>query len=275
MPNRPMDLYTILSRQAPETIGFRSRFEYGFKYCGGYVDPTDGSWVFKGHSNMDELRANVHGKFMLRIKKGDVLKDLPPKNSEVVVIGENLPKKITALDKRLSALWGDRREMTADDETDLSTLRKEVGISKISYAVPFIKDALEASDEKILIFAFHKKVIAGLISGLRKFDPYVITGATPKPDRMKAVRGFQKKKKRRVLIANYLAGGTGFTLTKATRVIFVEWSWVPAENEQAADRAHRYGQTETVNVQYLVIKNSLDRVVLETMLRKAQVTAKI
>jgi SNF2 family DNA or RNA helicase len=72
------------------------------------------------------------------------------------------------------------------------------------------------------------------------------------------------------VIGNYKAMGVGFTLTRATRVIFVEYSWNPAENEQAADRAHRIGQTETVFVQYMVYKDSVDKKVIERILKKRE-----
>ncbi len=75
-----------------------------------------------------------------------------------------------------------------------------------------------------------------------------------------------------MLIGNYLAMGIGFTLTKATRGLFVEFSWVPGENEQAGDRMHRIGQTGSVHIQYMVYKNSIDKKVIEALLRKRKAT---
>jgi DNA helicase INO80 len=60
----------------------------------------------------------------------------------------------------------------------------------------------------------------------------------------------------------------GFNLTKACRVVQVEFSWVYDENRQVFDRAHRYGQKNDVLVQYVVYKNSIDRKVIETAMRK-------
>lgn len=273
MPNRPMDLYTILSKQAPETINFRSRFDYGFRYCGGYIEPETGTWVFKGASNQERLRSHVHGKFMLRLKKRDVLKSLPPKSEEVVIIGPNVPRTLTALDRKLAQQWGEPDQ--AMDEEHISTYRKKIGIAKVPACLEVIKDVLRGGDEKILIFAHHIDVVAMLVDGLKEYAPLAISGKTSKPDRQARVNLFQNDDACRILIGNIQASGTGFTLTKATRVIFVEWSWVPAENEQASDRAHRIGQREAVHVQYLVFKNSLDKVVLETNLRKRQVTDQI
>ncbi len=97
----------------------------------------------------------------------------------------------------------------------------------------------------------------------------------PTLEKQLAVEKFQNKKRHRVMVGNIVACGLGFTLTKATQVFFVEYSWCPKINEQAADRAHRIGQRNNVYVRYMVFANSLDRVVLETDLRKRNVIANI
>jgi len=43
-------------------------------------------------------------------------------------------------------------------------------------------------------------------------------------------------------------GGLGLTLTGADTVIFIDHDWNPMRDLQAMDRAHRIGQTKTVNV---------------------------
>ncbi len=96
----------------------------------------------------------------------------------------------------------------------------------------------------------------------------MITGDVLKAKRQPLVDEFQKNPKRRLLIGNIEACGLGFTLTKATRVLFVEFSWVDGQNGQASDRAHRIGQNQSVLVQYVVLKDSFDRQRMETLLRK-------
>ena len=43
-------------------------------------------------------------------------------------------------------------------------------------------------------------------------------------------------------------GGLGLTRTGADTVIFIDHDWNPMRDLQAMDRAHRIGQTKTVNV---------------------------
>lgn len=275
IPNgRPMELFPILSTVAPETIDFMSGFEYGRKFCRGHR--TRFGWDFSGASNMPELRRRVIGPFMLRLKTEDVLKDLPPMTEELVLIGD-APAKLIKLEKELL------QEHSPSDlvkhqvaSTHIATYRRELGKLKVKPAVDFIRSLLDDGEESLLVFAFHKEVIADLKVKLGKYRPLVITGSTSNAERHAIVTKFQDEKKgHRLFIGNYQAAGVGLTLTKATRVIFVEYSYVPSENDQAAKRAHRIGQRFHVLVQFLVYTNSLDKKVLESNLRKREIIAHI
>lgn len=278
MPNRPIELYPVLSQSAPETIDFMTKFDYAQKYCAAFKGEF--GWNYSGASNVTELAGKVIGKFMLRMKKDDVLKELPPKTEEMVLIGDDLPPKLTDVDSKILKVFSPEDLMAGQFskpgvDLHISTYRKELGIHKAKEAGLYIQALLEDTDESFLVFAIHKDVISSLQTTLKKFNPIVITGDTDMKVRHEYVKEFQSNLSRRLFIGNIQAAGTGLTLTKASRVIFAEFSWVPADNEQAADRAHRIGQRDNVFVQYLVFKNSIDRQVIETVLRKKKVTDKL
>ena len=69
------------------------------------------------------------------------------------------------------------------------------------------------------------------------------------------------------------AGGIGITLTAAAHVFFAELHWTPGVLMQAEDRAHRIGQTETVNVHYLVARNTLDEKMWRMIVNKVDVVS--
>lgn len=281
MPNRPIELYPVLNASAPETIGFMSKHQYASKYCGAFQNQW--GWDYSGATNVTELASQVIGKFMLRMKKADVLAELPPKTEELVLIGDDLNPKLAALDKRILENFSPEDltkgqiaiETKMGDDLHLATYRRELGLLKSKEAVKYIKSLLEESEESLLIFGIHTDVIGHLEKELESYLPLVITGQTPMAARHEIVKTFQSDPSRRVFIGNIQAAGTGLTLTKATRVIFVEFSWVPSDNEQASDRAHRIGQKDNVFVQYLVYKNSIDRAVIETVLRKKSITERL
>jgi SNF2 family DNA or RNA helicase len=62
--------------------------------------------------------------------------------------------------------------------------------------------------------------------------------------------------------------GTSHTLTVAHNVIFYDLPWNQATVEHAEDRCHRAGTTDTVNIYYLITKNSVDEKVYNIIMNK-------
>jgi len=57
-------------------------------------------------------------------------------------------------------------------------------------------------------------------------------------------------------------GGLGLNLTGADTVIFLEHDWNPSKDLQAMDRAHRLGQTRTVNVFRLITRGTIEEKIM-------------
>ena len=66
------------------------------------------------------------------------------------------------------------------------------------------------------------------------------------------------------------AGGVGLNLPQADTVIHYDPWWNPAVEDQATDRAHRLGQTQTVFVHKLVAEGTLEERILSLQARKAE-----
>jgi TATA-binding protein-associated factor len=64
------------------------------------------------------------------------------------------------------------------------------------------------------------------------------------------------------MILTTAVGGLGLTLTGANMVIFLEHDWNPMKDLQAMDRAHRIGQTRTVNVYRLILKETIEEKIM-------------
>jgi SWI/SNF-related matrix-associated actin-dependent regulator 1 of chromatin subfamily A len=273
MRKRPMELYPILSQFAGETLDYMSENQYGFSYCAGKFD-SFGRPDYRGASNTEYLFNRIKEKFMLRLRKADVLPELPPVTTEIVFLGEKgCPTEIRDYErKHLASL--SPRDCTRSKITKspaLATYRRLLGRHKVKPAASFIDELLKSGDDVILVFAQHKEVVASLVDQLAKWSPVCVTGLDNAETKQKKTQAFQKEKGFRLFIGNTQACGLGFTLTRATRVIHVEPSWVPTENDQARDRAHRIGQTEPVFEQYLCFINSLDRAIIESGMKAREV----
>jgi SNF2 family DNA or RNA helicase len=157
---------------------------------------------------------------------------------------------------------------------ELAKVRRELGIAKLSGAIPWIKNTLDGG-EKLLVFAYHSDVVEALFDGLSSYHPALVYGRTPVRKRQDQVDYFQQKDSCRVFIGNIDAAGVGLTLTRASDVAFAEIDWVPAKLEQCEDRACRIGQTaEKIFCSYLVANGSLDaRIAQSSYLKEANISA--
>jgi SNF2 family DNA or RNA helicase len=82
------------------------------------------------------------------------------------------------------------------------------------------------------------------------------------------VGAFQREDGPPVLLVSLRAGGTGLDLTAADHVFLLDPWWNPAVEDQAADRAHRIGQTRPVLVHRLVARETVEERILELQTRK-------
>lgn len=276
IPNgKPIELYSVLSRCAPESIQWRSLQSYGKAFCGArYSTRFEGTKAiaqvdYNGTSNLKQLRRELRQKFMIRHLKKNHLKELGPKTRQLIFL--DTPKHIQQLEAKLlknytlEELMGDNTKLG-----DIATYRAELGTSKITPAFSFLHQLLENSDEKLVVFAHHVDVVEGIARMLDGFNALMIRGGMTSKAKNDAVKKFQTDPKHRVIVGNITAMGTGHTLTKSPRVVFAEYSWVPGENEQAEDRIHRMTQNDNVFCQYLVVRGTLDERMLRAVLSKQQ-----
>jgi len=265
----------ILSKFAPETIGYMSYFEFGKRFCAGYKGRF--GWDFKGQSNMQELGARVKKDFMLRIKKSEI--DLPPKIEELFIISKDMTPRLAKMDAKIGKSYASVEDIikaglaveAKKDELHLMTYRRMLALEKVKPTAEYLEMLMHDTQESILVFALHTEATIALYEAMHKFKPYIITGKTLTHERQALVNDFQSSGlKRRLFIGNIHAMGVGLTLTKANRVILMEYHFSPGVNDQASDRAHRIGQKDTVYVQYVVYKDSIDKKVLEGILKKRE-----
>ncbi|TNV86830.1 hypothetical protein FGO68_gene8511 [Halteria grandinella] len=102
---RPKELYNILKMLRPDI--FNDFFEFAHRYCNPKESPytaANGQPImdYSGVSNTRELHFLLEGKIMIRRLKKDVLKDLPPKFRQKIVVKTNkqIISQIKAILKR-------------------------------------------------------------------------------------------------------------------------------------------------------------------------------
>ena len=265
--NRPIELFTHLKALVPDTLApkYYSRYDFAQKFCD--ARETKWGWDESGASNLEELSGLLDG-FMLRRLKKDVLKQLPDKTYQTVILKGNA----NDIDKEREA-YGKTKESILGE---LATIRRANGCNKISQVTEHIENVLREK-RKLVVFAYHRDVIGGLRGTLSAYNPAVITGSTASKQRQKEVDCFKTSSECRVFIGQIEAAGTGVDGLQnvCDTVIFAEMSYVPGQIHQAIDRCHRIGQKNPVLVQFLVLEGSIDEDIAKTVSRKEKIIKQI
>ncbi len=231
----------------------------------------------------ERLRARVR-PFVLRRLKRDVAPELPPR-TEIVLHVELAPDERQVYDAIRAATREDvaarfaaggsafqvleallRLRQAACDATLVPGARIESS-AKLEVLRENVEESV-AEGHKALVFSQWTSLLDRVEPVLRGADlPFTrLDGSTR--DRAGVVAHFQSESGPPVLLVSLRAGGTGLNLTAADSVFILDPWWNPAVEEQAADRAHRIGQTRPVMVYRLVATDTVEERVLALQARK-------
>ena len=202
-----------------------------------------------------------HRQLQLRRKKSDVLEDLPEKQVTLLPIGLHATQRASynkAEQEGVVYLRSLGRDITIQHVLELITRLKQICNANPengeSSKLDDIKERLELladQEHKALVFSQYTSDTAGVAAAanyLRDFNPLVITGDVPLPDRPAIIERFKNNEEHQALIISLRAGGLGLNLQEASYVFHLDRWWNPAVERQAEDRSHRMGQTAKVNV---------------------------
>ncbi|NWR69179.1 SMAL1 protein, partial [Centropus unirufus] len=255
--SRPAELYTQIAAVQPAF--FPQFHSFGLRYCDAKKMPW--GWDYSGSSNLTELKILLEESIMIRRLKSDVLSQLPAKQRKMVVVA---PEGISA--KTKAALAAEAKKMAKgyknkqQEKEALLLFYNRTAEAKIHSVVEYIVELLESGNDKFLVFAHHKIMLDAIVAELEKkhVDYIRIDGSTPSAERQSLCQTFQFSEKKIVAVLSLTAANMGLTLSAADLVVFAELFWNPGILIQAEDRAHRIGQTSSVNVHYLVAKGTAD-----------------
>jgi len=281
--NRPVELISQLQVFDPSMSSFGSAWKFTMRYC----DPKQSRWGWDttGAANLDELNKVLRQNWMVRRLKKAVLKDLPDKTRNVVMLeleGEEAAIYQEAERDAIAYLLKRREELTGEEADWKARMRAEAGKAftiieglkqasadaKFPLAVEWIDEFLESTERKLVIFVSHRRIAKALIE---KYGAVYITGDAGPAARQAAIDSFQEDPNTRVIVCSLQAGGVGITLTAASDVLTLELGWTDAAHQQAEDRCHRIGQKSGVIATYLLAAGSVDERIWGILQRKRDI----
>jgi SWI/SNF-related matrix-associated actin-dependent regulator 1 of chromatin subfamily A len=271
--NRPIEIYNAWKLIDPSTCPEWNLFTE--RYCNRRN--TGFGWDISGHSHTDELNRILMETIMIRRLKADVLPDLPSKVFSFVPVQLNNEDIYRAAEADFIAFVQEtkgkeaaRRASNAKAFAEIEGLKQLCMNGKLEQSIAWIKNFLEVTEEKLVVFAVHRFVIDALMNEFKNIA-VKIDGSVKISDRQKAVEDFQKNDNIRLFIGNIKAAGVGITLTASSKVAFLELPWTPGELVQAEDRVHRIGQKESVTIYYLLASDTIEEKIAHLLDSKKQV----
>jgi SNF2 family DNA or RNA helicase len=237
---------------------------------------------------LESLRRKV-SPFILRRMKKDVLADLPPV-SEIIYHCH-----LSELQQELY------RSYATSAREELSQLVKKEGFERVQIHVLatltrlkqicchpaiFAKDKAESGDSakyellmellqtlregghKTVIFSQYTRMLNIMREDLQKqgirFE--YLDGSSK--NRLSIVKKFNEDKNIPIFLVSLKAGGSGLNLVGADSVIHYDMWWNPAVENQATDRVHRLGQTQSVSAYKLITLHTIEEKILQLQNKK-------
>lgn len=287
--NRPQEIYNAWYLVDPDNCP--TYWEFCMKFCdaknNGY------GWDFSGASNTQELHELLINSCMIRRLKKDVLSELPDKEYSFIPLEINNEKeyrfaennfikyiteklfnvfsalnvsKQTAIEMSANAV---RKKLNAETFAKIEELKQLASKGKLNQVINWIEDFLE-SDEKLVVFAYHKFVIEALMNEFNKIAVKIDGSVTSMTERQKAIDNFQTDAKTKLMIISE-AGSEGINLTAAHNIAIVEYPKTPGKLAQIIDRTHRIGQTEKVMVYFLMAVDTIEDKLAKILDKKLKV----
>lgn len=261
------EMYSIMNIIRPGCLGTREEFLREWSNA-GFVNDTNGKIRIK---NPEALRARLKSQGMfLRRTREDVGINLPA----IEVIEQEVPSD----EKLLNELSGNAIEMArlilSQDSTNTQKwqsageldwrLRQATGVSKAPFVADFVRLILESQD-KVLLFGWHRSVYDIWMERLKAFNPVLYTGTESAKQKGDAFEAFIHGDARILIMSLRSGAGLDGLQDVCSTLVFGELDWSPGVHRQAIGRLGRPGQKHGTLAYFCVSKDGSDPVILDVL----------
>jgi len=264
--NRPYEIIPQLQILGRFNELFGSYDHFVERYCGGKWNYWANGWDTQGASNLEELNQILRRSTYIREDDAKILAELPAIRRKGIDVEITTRQDYDAIVAGLSGYKPDGSKSSLFSMAQ--ALQETAGLGKIAETIRIVNEAL-AKGRKVLVFAYHIAVQQALVKAFPGCGS--LLGETEDKEAERHIRRFQTDPNCKVFVASLKAAHLGLTLTAASVVVMVEFDWVPAENDQAEGRSYRKGQTQEVDVFYLVGKDTIDEEMFKVLSAKRDV----
>jgi len=268
-PNRITELYTVLNQISP--LEFSNKTFFYDYYCGKEYQrlPYGHDFVKVREPRLKEL-FNKLEPYSYRVRKVDVLTELPPKTYQKVVFEMDTKdhKKYLEIEEGVAKeILGMKKPNSANALTIMLRLRQFTAELKIDYLKNLISEVIDVDEKFIIVDSFKDT-----LKILHKYYPDVSglhTGDQNLEERNEIKRLFQNKESYlKIFLGSIQTCNYGLTLTAASKMFIISLPYSVGEYDQVADRIFRIGQENPVNIYPLIFRDTIDEYVFNSIENK-------
>jgi SWI/SNF-related matrix-associated actin-dependent regulator 1 of chromatin subfamily A len=254
-PSKANELYNVLHQISP--LDFPTKQYFYEYYCGMNYNVDGYGWeVNEELTKFDEL-FNKISPFTYRKRKSEVLKDLPEKTYQKILI--DLNEKEREIYEEIEA--GVANEFINDNISNplviMGRLKEYTSHIKIN-SIKELIDSILNSNEKFVLIDYYTSNLIKLHEKYPKISGLHI-GETKDIDRANIVNDFQDDNgKLKLFFGSEGTSKEGLTLTAASKIGIITIPWTPGVLDQCTDRVARIGQKNAVNAYLFICKDTID-----------------
>lgn len=252
--NMGAEIFNVYDVLCPERLGTRDEFVREWcDYDGKKIkDPK----VFGAH-------VRSLGIF-LRRTRAELKRELPPvaKVAETIDCDPEVIDRIKGSAIELARTILRTQEQTKGERFRASgefnlLMRHATGVSKAPYVAEFVRLLLE-TQEKVVLFGWHRDVYAIWMEALAEFKPVLYTGSESPDQKNKAKEAFVNGDSRVIIISLRAGAGLNGLQEVCNTAVFGELDWSPGIHEQCVGRLWRDGVIGQVMAYYLLSSEGSD-----------------
>jgi SWI/SNF-related matrix-associated actin-dependent regulator 1 of chromatin subfamily A len=261
--NNEKEFFVPLSLLRPDISDFQSFRMFSQKYC-----RKEKITLKNANQNFDYNFNNLNNLlnllYLRRLKK-DVLPQLPPK------IKQNFPLELN--DSEFNTYKNIMIKNTNDNGvlSAITKTKQYLSNLKINKIIPYIENIIKHN--KIIIYSQYVDTLKN-VHEIFPASSLLHYGKLSNLQRQKNIDQFQTNPNIKILVAN-VETAVGYTATSASYIFHLDYKWTPCDIDQSDDRAHRIGQTKSVNIKYLYFPNTIEEQILTLLNQKSKLMSKL
>jgi SNF2 family DNA or RNA helicase len=258
--SRAHQLYSVLHQISP--TDFPTKNYFNSYYCGMLYNVDNMGWDTDITATKFEELFNKIAPFTYRKKFEDVIKDLPEKTTQKIIL-EMTPKEYETYFKIEEGVVNEFTDkIITHPLAVLSKLREYTSYLKVNSVRELIDSILECG-EKFVVVDFYKDSLLKL-NEIYPHESALHTGNETDTTRAEVLKDFQDENgKTKLLLGSQSTISEGVTLTAANKIGVITIPWTPSDANQIISRIFRIGQKNAVNAYFFVYKDTIDEYVFD------------